>query len=329
MSRRARSITNGGFFSDLTAERRNALLLYGGLAVLVILVIALVGYSYYADQVKPKHETVLAVGSRKWDVSAVQRRLEYDVSQGTIPQQLRLDDAVRMTVGEMEREEMLRQVAVSKGIPMDKATVEKFMRTFFGLPEDAGQDQFAGIYRQQVLLSGLHASEFRDYMASLLARQELGKVNNQDIPTEGEQTKLHIIQVQTLSEAQDAKAKLAEGEDFRVIASRVSLDQSKSSGGDLGWVPREALSTKIEGVAFGLPVGETSDVVEAPDGFFILRIDGRETRPIDDTQKRQIANRRLENAIEAKREELGSTIRLSNEQIDRIVRGAFPKISGG
>lgn len=67
------------------------------------------------------------------------------------------------------------------------------------------------------------------------------------------------------------RERLAAGEAFAAIARELSDDASASSGGDLGVIGRGQMVPAFEDAAFGLGEGATSDVIETPYGFHLLR----------------------------------------------------------
>jgi len=82
-------------------------------------------------------------------------------------------------------------------------------------------------------------------------------------------------------EAKRAKAEevrtraAAAGADFAAIAAEASDAGTKKAGGLLGDVKKGDLAAAIEKVAFSVPVGEVSPVIEADYGFHIIRVDAR------------------------------------------------------
>lgn len=70
------------------------------------------------------------------------------------------------------------------------------------------------------------------------------------------------------------KDDIAAGADFADVARQHSDCPSKQRGGDLGSFGRGQMVGAFEETAFGLGVGQTSEVVETPFGFHIIRRTG-------------------------------------------------------
>jgi peptidyl-prolyl cis-trans isomerase D len=76
------------------------------------------------------------------------------------------------------------------------------------------------------------------------------------------------------AEAQAVLDELRAGADFAEMARQHSDDSSATLGGDLGWFGRGRMTREFEDAAFALEVGETSDIIQTPFGFHIIRVDG-------------------------------------------------------
>lgn len=76
-------------------------------------------------------------------------------------------------------------------------------------------------------------------------------------------------EARTLAEqiAKDAKA----GGDWGELAKHTDEPGSKETGGDLGSFARGQMVPAFERVAFSLPVGQVSDVVQTPFGFHVIQ----------------------------------------------------------
>jgi peptidyl-prolyl cis-trans isomerase SurA len=73
--------------------------------------------------------------------------------------------------------------------------------------------------------------------------------------------------------AEEILGKLANGGEFDRIAQIYSEDSSRDLGGDWGWIERKTLAPPLEKVAFNLPVGKISNIVEYSSNFYILKVE--------------------------------------------------------
>lgn len=124
---------------------------------------------------------------------------------------------------------------------------------------------------------------------------EYYKIHNADFLIPAEATVREIV-LKANDENRETKRAQAEaarvtltaaGADFGAIAAEVSDAGTKKAGGLLGKVKLGDLSAALESVAFTLPVGEISPVVEANYGFHILKVDARtdaSLKPFEDVK---------------------------------------------
>ncbi|MFL6584512.1 MAG: peptidylprolyl isomerase [Chthoniobacterales bacterium] len=101
--------------------------------------------------------------------------------------------------------------------------------------------------------------------------------------TPKEQIKLRMIMIPShasegQAEAQKAMAeeilgKLAAGAPFDRMAQMYSEDSTRDSGGDWGWIERKTLAAPLEKVAFNLPIGKISNIIELGGNYYILKVD--------------------------------------------------------
>ena len=108
---------------------------------------------------------------------------------------------------------------------------------------------------------------------------------HQDDFTSKAQVKLRLIMIPSHSSdgnaaAQKAMAdeifgKLVNGAEFERMAQLYSEDSTREHGGDWGWVERKTLAAPLEKVAFNLPVGKISGIIEFSGNYYILKIEDR------------------------------------------------------
>jgi len=131
--------------------------------------------------------------------------------------------------------------------------------------------------------TGLTEAEYTDVAEVTLLRGKMEEYVGQQVPTSEPQIRVRHILLDTEEEAQTVLQRLEDGEDFAALATEVSTDTlSAELGGDLGWIPKGKMDTAFDEVAFNLPVGEISDVVETPRGFHIILVeDSDDDRELD------------------------------------------------
>lgn len=101
--------------------------------------------------------------------------------------------------------------------------------------------------------------------------------------TAKEQVKLRLIMIPTRAAegntaaqkaiAEEILGKLADGAPFDRMAQMYSEDATRDAGGDWGWIDRKTLAPALEKVAFNLPTGRVSHVVELAPNFYILKVE--------------------------------------------------------
>jgi peptidyl-prolyl cis-trans isomerase C len=91
-----------------------------------------------------------------------------------------------------------------------------------------------------------------------------------------ERIRLRQILVPTPNEARDVVRRLKKDpKSFATLAQTRSRAPEASTGGAMGTFSRGELPAELEAAAFGLAAGETSDVVQSPLGYHVLRVEER------------------------------------------------------
>jgi parvulin-like peptidyl-prolyl isomerase len=139
-------------------------------------------------------------------------------------------------------------------------------------------------FRAWLLATGQSESDVRAQLRLELLTAALRAHVLSALPKTAEYVRAYHIVLATEHEAKQVLARLRNGAQFTALAQSLSLDKStRPAGGDLGWFMRESdaiLWPEVEEAAFRLQVGETSDVVPSPIGYHIIRVIGREVRPL-------------------------------------------------
>jgi len=88
----------------------------------------------------------------------------------------------------------------------------------------------------------------------------------------GDQVKASHILLETEESAKEVLEKLNNGADFAEMAKEYSTGPSAEDGGDLGFFEKGDMVKEFEEAAFGLEVGETSDIVKTQYGYHIILV---------------------------------------------------------
>ena len=108
-------------------------------------------------------------------------------------------------------------------------------------------------------------------------------LKHRDEFTSKEQIKLRIIMIpartadQTSQKAmaEEILSKLVKGAEFERMAQIYSEDSTRDLGGDWGWVDRGTLAPPLEKIAFNLPAGRISNIIELSGNYYILKVEDK------------------------------------------------------
>jgi hypothetical protein len=218
-------------------------------AVVIVLILVIVGISYYPTYVAPFRRTVITVD----DVAII--RMDYFLKRT----QMADEDPVTMLLT-LTKEYLVKIGAPQYGIEVSPEEIDQELRIIAqGESENISESEFKEWYRQWLNEIGLSNSEYRDIVATDLLRSKLHEYLAVRMPTVADQVHLHLILVDTLTAAENVRARWEAGEDFADLAREVSLDETKENGGDLGWMPPHVLDSQFEYIAKNLSSGNISE----------------------------------------------------------------------
>jgi parvulin-like peptidyl-prolyl isomerase len=314
-------------WSKLESDRRNGLLLFSGLGLVVLIAFLIIGYGYYNENIAYKNDTVLTVGARKFSYSEIERRLTYELKRGNLLNNSPNDAAIRALLL-VQQDELTRQGAASLGISVSDQEIDDKLHGQLGIAADQPA-AFASAFRDAVLRSGLTRSEYVEQVAEPLLEDKIRTYYSDQVPAEGDQVDLLQILTSDRASADDAKTRLDNGDAFADVAADVSIDASSSNGGDAGWIAQGALPPLVDKQAFSLDIGQTSDVIETTTFFYIVQPAAREVRPIDDNQRNDVVNQMLSNLIADTDERVGSVTSLRTIHLTKLADHALAVVGGG
>jgi peptidyl-prolyl cis-trans isomerase SurA len=160
----------------------------------------------------------------------------------------------------------------------DRATFIKTLQA-----QNYSLTEFKKLEKEKIIVAAMRGKNVKPVtMISPTKVQEYYQKHKAEF-TAKEQVKLRLIMIPTRaaegnSSAQKAIAeeilgKLADGAPFDRMAQMYSEDATRDSGGDWGWIERKTLAPQLEKVAFALPSGRVSHVIELGPNYYILKVE--------------------------------------------------------
>ena len=141
--------------------------------------------------------------------------------------------------------------------------------------------------------AGVGEAQYRSYIQAGLVVNKVAKYFADQVPAQAEQTNVSDIQVPTQAEAEAVRKDLIAGQDFAVVATKVSSDTyTASQGGEMGWFLKgdlsQMFSSAFEDAVATLQPGQISQPISSTimSAWYILKVNDRGVRPLDANQLR-------------------------------------------
>jgi peptidyl-prolyl cis-trans isomerase SurA len=109
--------------------------------------------------------------------------------------------------------------------------------------------------------------------------------NHRDEFTSKEEVKLRMIMIPSKADtgnsaaqkamAEEVLGKLAGGAEFDRMAQIYSEDSTRDMGGDWGWIERKTLAAPLEKIAFNMPVGRISNIINYAGNYYIFKVEDK------------------------------------------------------
>jgi peptidyl-prolyl cis-trans isomerase C len=219
----------------------------------------------------------------------------YLTSQGSLGKTVSAEDASNAVKDDLTAQMLLAQAARADGFTLDDASLQARLDSL--ISQVGGVDALSTWESAHGYTDDAFRSELKRAAESAWMRDKIIAA----MPSTAEQVHVQQILLYNQDKAQTFLIQLNGGADFDELASQAD----PLTRGDLGWVPRGyLLEPKIEEAAFGLEVGQHSDVITTDVGFHIIRILSRDPqRPLSPDAYLALQELALKNWIEEQRKQ--------------------------
>ena len=206
------------------------------------------------------NEKLVVAEAKKQGITVTDAELNRDVDAA-------LDDARRRFPNEAAFQEQLRKE---------------------NMTEDRLKEKYRADLRRRGMMQKLVQKQIPHKPVTAAEAEAYFKANTAKFPKVPAECRLSVIQIPVEADsattaaarakAVAARKRILAGEKFAKVAAEVSDDpNSARSGGDLGFFTRGTMEPALEAAAFGIKIGQLSDVVRTPYGWHVLETLERDT----------------------------------------------------
>ncbi|MFC1873662.1 peptidylprolyl isomerase [Chloroflexota bacterium] len=242
-------------------QNRIQRIIFGAGISVIVVALALVGIGWYSNQYQPLHAPAVRVNDTVFNMAYYIKMLGYySAGQSSQYMQAIADDVEQM----IQQNELIRQAALQIGFTVsDKEVAEELAANDISLSKD-----YREIVRADMLMEKLDNEYF-----------------TLDVPESAEHRQIRALFLESGSQVDEVRARLAAGEDLGDLATELSLDSySRNNNGDFGWRPKGtissvAVSSVLEDYIFSSSIGELIRVYDQTKekslGYWILELTER------------------------------------------------------
>ena len=224
-------------------------------AVVVVIVIgAIAGYAIYRQEIEPFETVVLRIDDKEIKMRYFLKRLQSMQGDPSFKGPTSL-------LALIAQEEIIKDKAAKApyNLKATEAEIDEYLKTVARRgSESISEEEYKEWYRQQLNLTQLAESEFRELARLNVLRQELTEYLAVRAPTVAEQVHPHMI-IMAPEKIQDVVERLEKGENFLKLAGELNpTEELRENQGDMGWQTKNALIPMVAHTAFQLEVGVPS-----------------------------------------------------------------------
>jgi parvulin-like peptidyl-prolyl isomerase len=282
-------------------ERTTRVLLLGGVIAAIVIAGLVIAFGWYQTQIKPLGKTVLQVGTTKYSLAHLERRMkllrQQDPTYGDLATKDSLLSLPQVTLGLLKREGKLLESASELQITVTDEDVATEIRDRGNLSADVDASVYASEFRKQISDSGLKQGEYLKMIRAYLLGQKVQNYFRFFAPASEPEVRGQYVIFDDQTKANQGLQNLKAGTPVDKVAT--DLGAGANSNGNaisqVDWTPRAAsgaLPTDIQDFLFAAQPNQYSDVLTLGNYFVIAQLLERDDdRALDDKGKQVVATR--------------------------------------
>ena len=276
------------------------LAILGAIVVLGLVVLGMIAYRWYDENVALPNHVVLRVDDIEYDLAYYTERLP---SFAQANPSLTAGFREPALLNKLEEEALTILAARERGVDLSDNAVTAWIAEDLGVPVGGSGSSFDTLYRQRLRTLGLSNDDYRRLAIAQLSDEELIAILREERGPTGETYTLRVVSVPERADADAIYTRIEAGEDMGTIAQTESNDlASRQEDGLTEPTPIELYQDNVQEALVGLDENALVGPVEVGNNFWILRIeriqaDGTYT----DNQRDQLARLALIALIDEQR----------------------------
>lgn len=284
------------------SERNVRFGILGGSVALLVLVIAMLGYRWYDQNIAKPNSAVLTVAGEEYSLEYYADRLfqftQLNQSSGTS-----LALVEQALLQKLEEEALALQLAAKQGITITEQDITNQIGATLGVPVGGSGSSFDTLYRQKLKDLKMGDGNYRRLTKAQIANDRLLLAYEAEIGSTGETISLRAVLSPTKEAAEAIVARIKGGEDMGSVAQKDSTDlESRQKDGLLDPTVQALLPEPARKALEGKSDGELIGPVEVEDSFWVLRVEKRDPEgALTTAQTTDLAKLKLEEAIDGLR----------------------------
>jgi hypothetical protein len=301
------------------SETHTRLAILSSVGVLLLLVLGLIVYEWYDENVGKPNKTILQVDDQEFSLEYFTERIVPFATENPRLSRGFLEPAL---LTKLEEEAVTIAEAERRGIDTSDDAVTQYIAEELGVAPGGAGTPFDTLYRQRLRETGLSNSDYRQLSRAALAESAILEQITEELGDTGPKIEMRVVVLGTEADANEVVERIEGGEDMGTIAQTDSSDiESRQQDGLLTLTPPELFPESVRTAMEGQEPGTLLGPVLVQSQWWVFRVERvEEESTYTDTDKEQLAESRLAALLSELRSAANITRSLSDSDIEWAYR---------